>query len=715
METTSDINNFMNQPSVVDKKFYNDVIVKNLNLFKEVEDLVYERLDKELKFEKKSKKKSEELEKTREKYEKETDDLQKKIQEEKIKRLKQEKSDFEKFQEFDYNKVIPKNIKNFQNQNQNEQSEKFSVLDFLKRINNLPDTLLNKLKPKEKDSSEQKNFGEEIMRVSFHPEGVIMLKKLLDPIYKALNANTDALDKMVKALQPSGGGGGGLLGLLLIGLLGVIGGIILYIGKVIKAFNDFKTILFNFVDDLIKLPERIKQFLKLDDLAKWMGSKWAKVVDTVKDIGYYFKSYLDEFVLAPFKEKWTEMMDKIKKFINFDEITNAAKVKQAITAEKTAKDLTMLERLYLTISNFGTRILDFWNKWVMSPLEGGLKNSTRLLESIDNILKPIFEWMAKTMNWLSDTFKPVMKMVTNLTDDLARGLGGLMRFASALPVIGQIIRLAKGLSTALIFIDPLVASIQTLFEVWNDKNLNVFEKSVSVLISAFFGLGDGILSLIDMISGGLAGIMSFISGKGWKTENFVSSAINDMNKGQIFGGMGHSMGKKYADWARDGAKEGVMNTIPNVENTPKYKKLQELQKDGLTVEEEAYLDKNFTEDGQQIEDRYFKPQNKSYYIKTSTGEKYKTAPNDEITVAKEGGVLKDGLNSLEKIMKEMNNHIINLNSSMMNNQSILVNNNNTNVSSGGESKEYLFKSIHDVNLDKRSSWWKHSRDYSATS
>jgi hypothetical protein len=94
METTSDINNFMNQPSVVDKDFYNDVIVKNLNLFKEVEDLVYKRLDKELKFEKKSKKKSEELEKIREKYEKETDDLQKKIQEEKIKRLKQEKSTF---------------------------------------------------------------------------------------------------------------------------------------------------------------------------------------------------------------------------------------------------------------------------------------------------------------------------------------------------------------------------------------------------------------------------------------------------------------------------------------------------------------------------------------------------------------------------------------------------------------------------------------------
>lgn len=714
METTQNFNDFMNQPSRVDKEFFDKIISKNLNLFKEVESLVNKRLEKELKFEKDSKKKEDDLEKIRDKREKETDDLQKKVFEEKIKRLKQEKSEFEKFQEFDYDKVIPKNIKNIANQNENTEFDKFSILDFLKRINSLPETLLEKLKPKEKGTSEQKNFGEDIMRVSFHPEGIVILKKLLDPIYKALNANTDALEKMMKTLQPTGGSGGGLLGLLLIGLLGVIGGVLLYIGKIIKAFSDFKTILFDFVDDLIRLPEKIKQFLKLDDLAKWMGTKWTKVIDTVKDIGFYFKSYLDEFILIPFKEKWTSLMKDIKKFLNFDEIADAAKIKQAISAEKAIKDLSFFEKTYESIKNVGSKTSDFFSNSIIKPIEKGISNTTNIIKNIDDFIKPIFDWSANFMNWLSDVFKPMMKTFTGFIDDIGKGLSGLMKFTAALPVIRSIISVAKSLANFLVIIDPLVAAGKTLFNVWNNENLNFFEKSITVLTSGFFGLGDGILSLIGVVSQGIAGVKNASTGKGWKTENAVTTFTSGLAGGEMFGGMGAQMGKRTALALSDDAKDLSINKNFDSTNTPKYKKLKELQENGLTPEEEKYLDANFTEDGQQIQDGYFKPQNKSYYIKSSTGEKYKTAPNDEITVAKEGGVLKEGLNSLEKIMKEMNKHIINLNSSMMNNQNVLINNNSTNVSSGNDSKEYLFKSIYDVNLDKRTSWWKHSREYSAT-
>ena len=91
MEATQNFNDFINQPNQVDKDFFEKVISKNLELFKNVEKLVNDRLGKEFKFEKDIKKKNDDLEKIREKRQKETDDLEDKIYKEKIERLKKEK------------------------------------------------------------------------------------------------------------------------------------------------------------------------------------------------------------------------------------------------------------------------------------------------------------------------------------------------------------------------------------------------------------------------------------------------------------------------------------------------------------------------------------------------------------------------------------------------------------------------------------------------
>jgi hypothetical protein len=722
MEATQDFSNFMNQPNGVDKEFFDKIVSKNLNLFKEIEVLFNKRLDKQLKFEKDSKKKEDDLEKLREKREKETEDLQKKVFDEKIKRLKQEKSDFEKFQEFDYNKIIPKGIKNISNQNENVQNDKSSIFDFLKRINNLPETLLNKLKPQEKTTSEQKNFGEDIVRVSFHPEGVVILKKLLDPIYKALNANTDALDKLMKTLQPSGSGKGGFLELLLMGVLAILGGIVVAITSVLEKLRSFKNTLVDFVDDLIKLPEKIKKFLKLDDLADWMRLKWGKVVDTIKDVGYYIKSYFDEFITNPFKEKWASFIKKVKEIMNFDELADVAKAKELSNAQK-AKGAFNFSGIWKRIEDFGTGVSNTWEKYVSTPFTNAFKS----FENIYNEkIMPFFDDIAKILTKISESLKPLWTFLKETGDNIVKIF---LDVVEVLKPFGNwmkpVLSIFKTLASFLVILDPLVAAGKTLFDVWNNENLNIFEKSIAVLTSAFFGLGDGIASLIGIVSEGATGIWNLLTGKGWKTENAVGKFMRGMTDDYSFGGMGAQMGKRVTMAFEDPNRLLTKDSIDMAERLkPKGEETErdaaeryyrEENKGQLSDEDKEFLDKMFDEKGKRIQDKLLKPKSTSYdIIDRQTGDMYRSDPSDEILASKKGGILDKGVDDLKKIMSEVSNQLSLMNTNMMNNQNILINNNSTNVSSNNESKEYLFKSIYDVNLDKRSSWWKHARDYSAT-
>ena len=275
------------------------------------------------------------------------------------------------------------------------------------------------------------------------------------------------------------------------------------------------------------------------------------------------------------------------------------------------------------------------------------------------------------------------------------------------------------LGAFLVILDPLIAAGKTLFDIWNNDNLNFFEKSISVLTAAFFGLGDGIATLIGLISEGIAGVWNLITGNGWVTDNPVGNFMRGLTDDYSFGGMGEKMGGHAALAMADTAEDAVLNKnfsgMEQVENTPKYKKLQELQKDGLTAEEEEYLQTKFDDRGQPVDDFVMQPKGISSLILDRRNDQlYQTSPDDEIIASKKGGILDRSLQDIKMIMSDVNKNILNMNSNMINVKPNVINNNNTSVMGSKDNTNYISKAMYDVNTDKRANWWRISREYVST-
>jgi len=527
-----------------------------------------------------------------------------------------------------------------------------------------------------------------------------------ETISKLGNVLGDNLGKIVKKFKNNDGkkedeSGSSGLGLLFTLLGGTIAGIITYISDLIKSFKNFKDILISFnknllskVDDLILMSDRIKNFLKLDELAEWMKTKLGKVVDTIKDVGFYFKSYLDEFILNPFKEKWTSMMNEIKNFINVDEVADAAKAKQIASAEKTVKDLSTLDKIYDGIKSFGVKVL-----------ETGTDVTKNVFTKAESVINPIFDFIARGLNFLSDSVKPLYGII----DEIGKGLVGMLKSAAGLPIIRNILSFASKLSVFLVVLDPLIAAGKTLFEVWDNKNLNVFEKGLSVLTAAFFGLGDGIASLLGILSEGATGIWNLITGKGWKTENTVGNFMRELTGGERdkngnvtggydFGGMGAKMGKRVAFELEDSAYDKVIDKNFDPTKTEKYKKLQELNIGGLTSDEEKYLDENYDDKGNFIKNKPKQVNRDDFSFKslmTSTegnsilyDKNTNTAnvlhPDDNVLGYKTGGVFDVALKELTLLAQSINKGIYKIPESIEKNKSNASNVSVVNGSGGSE-------------------------------
>jgi hypothetical protein len=718
MEASFSINDFMDQPNQVDNKFYEDVILKNLKLYEKVEKLINKRLENELKLEKDIEKKEGDIKKLREKRQKENDSLEEEVYKEKIERLKKEKTNFEKLKTFDISELIPKNLKNSTN------FEKPSLFeDLFKSIKSLPDMLFKKINNESK-TGEQKNIGEEVLRVSFHPEGVVILKKLLDPIYKALNANTDALDKMLKAMtQKDNGGGGGIL-LLLAAAASMLARIF---GRFLGILDDLRIKILRFIDDLKNFPSRIKEALKLDELFDFLKLKFLKIVDSIKDVGSYMKSYWDEFITTPFKEKWNIFIKEAKNTIKFDELVEAYKIKQAGFLGR-LKEILKFDDVYNSVKTFGTKFDDIWNTFVKNPFNKGidvLSDFGKVITEVYNAkITPMFESLKSFLIFLKDELKLLWEGFKNLKTPLIQFGEGIKTLLGYIPGLSKIISVFKGLSVVLVVLDPIVAAFKTLFEVWNDDSLSVLQKGVGVLTSLIFGLGDGIATLTGILSSGVTGIWNLITGKGWDTRNSVSTFMKGLTDDYSFGGMGHKMGMTAIEMGKPGGvafdkiKSALgMDVGAEALRTPFQKKAAELSKDGLTDEERKFLEEKFDQKGQPIDDFYKQPGSSTFIMDKKTGNAYRSAPQDEVILAKKGGVLDESLTKLKNIMSEVNIGIKNLNDNVSNNLKPTTITNTT-ISNGGtsqkENKNYLFKPLYDVNTDKRVQWWKHSREYSAT-
>lgn len=539
---------------------------------------------------------------------------------------------------------------------------------------------------------EQELFTQSLPTVSLTDETIDKIGSVLGDNLRKTFKNLKPSDKKEEESGSSG------LGLLLTILAGTVTGIVMYVYKLIKSFNDFKDILISFktnllskVDDLILMSDRIKNFLKLDELAEWMKTKLGKVVDTIKDIGFYFKSYLDEFILTPFKQNWTSMTNKIKNFINFDEVADAVKAKQIISAEKAVKDLSMLDKIYDGIKSFGVKVL-----------ETGTDVTKNVFTKAESVINPIFDFVAKGLNFLTDSVKPLYGII----DDIGKGLAEMLKTAAGLPILRNILSFASKISVFLIVLDPLIAAGKTLFEVWGNDNLNVFEKGLAVLTSAFFGLGDGIASLVGILSEGATGIWNLITGKGWKTENTVGNFMRGMTDDYSFGGMGAKMGKRVAFALENNVEDTVIDKNFDPTKTEKYKKLQEFNIGGLTSDEEKYLDENYDDKGNFIknkpnqvkrDDFSFKnlmtsTQGNSILYDKNTNTKNILHPDDNVLAYKTDGVFDLALKELTLLAKSINKGIYKIPESIERNNS---NPSNVSVvnSSGGSSNNNMLDVI----------------------
>jgi hypothetical protein len=273
-----------------------------------------------------------------------------------------------------------------------------------------------------------------------------------------------------------------------------------------------------------------------------------------------------------------------------------------------------------------------------------------------------------------------------------------------------------------IVIDPIIAAGKTLFSVWNNENLNFFEKSISVLVASIFGLADGLLSLVGILSEGITGIWSWLTGGGWKTENPVGNYMRSVTNDYEFGGVGRQMGeatatafenvKEKGGFAYSGESDLKVAINPE-EEAMLQKRKQEFEKDGeITEQEQEILDNMIDQFSQSVDDFVMQPKGISSFIfDRKNNQMYKTSPNDEILATKKGGILDQSLQDLKSIMSEMNKNILILGLSKTTETTQPLIMNNTNVTNGKDSKEYLFKPMFDVNADKRASWWSISREY----
>jgi hypothetical protein len=153
--------------------------------FAELEDLKHKKENAE-----EQKKMEEELEKLRE----ENDKQEKENAEKKLKNSK-------------LSDLIPENVQKIEPQDEKQQEEKPEKKEegmfskFSNSLKILPQAVkdaASKKDDKKEVGSEQKNLGEEVTRVSFNPEGIKIIQKLLTPIYNALGVGHPFFEDIIK-------------------------------------------------------------------------------------------------------------------------------------------------------------------------------------------------------------------------------------------------------------------------------------------------------------------------------------------------------------------------------------------------------------------------------------------------------------------------------------------------------------------------------------
>ena len=661
MDTTNELKNFMDQSEKIDYKSISELLVKNANFFKKQQSEQFKRLENEIELQKKNYRKEDELRDLKDKREKELDGLEEKSYKEKKEKIKKD-ADKNKSEEDNSNKSKSIGLLNF-------------LPDYIKNISS------------RKEDGEQKDIGEKIFRVSFHQEGIKILHTLLQPIYEALKANTETLDKKLKELIEGMSGNGGDSN---------------FLKTLFLILPIISSIVMGFLSDVLLIATKIK------DAFVWLWNLPGKIIEMFKslEIGANFTKFV--------KNPLIQLGGDIK--LELQGIWNATKSSLKIEGQVAsfAESMNGLKnsiKTALRLEEIGVWLSTAWSENITKPLSkaGETFNTFKTsigqwLDDIVNLFKAEgkLSGITSMFNSISSTFEGFLAYVRTFEGPLGRLLSVLKPFTAIFEFLGRILSIEF-----LAILDGTISAVKTLFQVWSDTDLDPFQKFTAVFLSFVGGLLDIIPNLTSLLSKGLTGALSWLTGKGWQSDNAVSDFLDKNINDQ--GGVGQVISKKYIGLAKsandgtmisdtvDGAKANMGLTKPSYKNSQIYKDLSpEGQKE---MDEMAERDKNAKQTPQIIQQKTEIPQNFQ-----PVSEKINNQSNDKLEE-----IIKNQNQSNEKLLNALEKFSKNIQSQQ---QGPMVINQSSQAPKSDDSKKYLFKPIFDTNMDKRSDWWKTSREYS---
>lgn len=667
MDGDNNLNQYMNQSPKIDFKSIDEMVTKNTKLFEKQQKEYFKKLESEIETEKKNYLEEDKLNKLKEDRQKEIQILEDKQYKDKKEKIKKDNEELEKLKDSNILKLIPESLKNFGNKNNN--------------------------------TGEQKNIGEEVIRVSFNPEGIKILKTLLEPIYTALNASMDALNKNIKELIDSMSGNNGSSGI---------------IGLLMMALPTLMPLVMKFLSDVVLVATKIKNAFV------WLFELPGKIKTA-------FSAFFEELKLAEkftkfIKNPLTQLLDDIK--LEVKGISRALKSEEA--AASFISNINKIKnsiKSFLRLEEMGAWLSAAWNERIIKPITQGLDrlNSAKTIIGgwVDNILN-LFKAEGR-LSGISRFFESIMGMLRSTLGYIRSFEGPLARFLSIFrPFVGLFKFLARILSVPVMAaIDGTISAVKTLFSIWNDVDLDPFQKFIAVFTSFIGGLLDIIPNLTSLLAKGLTGIFSWATGKGWKPDNAVSEFLDQNINDQ--GGVGQVISKKYIGLAKDANKgtliddsiAGLKSMFGFGTTKPSYKE-SSVYRD-LSPEQQKEMDEKY--EREQKPSPLPNPVNQKPEIiqqNSESAQKFEPIPQNikNPTVDKLDEMIKNQNKLNEKLIESFTKTINQISSKEK--PYTLINNQNTTTQSSDTSNSYLLKPVFDINNDKREQWWKNSREYSAT-
>lgn len=496
-------------------------------------------------------------------------------------------------------------------------------------IRNVVQQPVNKLEEANKPADqEQKNFGPQVTLIDFSKNGKDFLVDLFNNLIKKIPIAKDVSTQEKQAK-------GGLSSWWLL-LLGLISDGILLAGKLSKAF-----------EWIIGLPERV--------FAKWEAM------------------FKESEIVAFISEKWTKMIEGVKRFIKFDDLSVWLNSKWTSAIEK-IKEVTKFDEIVESFTKGFERIT--------API----KNVSQFFENTGKSIEGLFAEggkfgeLTKFFGGIGEAGEGFLSFVTKI-----RG-----PFASIIELISKIAPLFEVLEKLLgpiaLLIDPVVDSFTTLFNVFGDDKLSFIQKATAVLSSFIGGFGDIVINITDWIAKLSTGAFSWLTGKGFKTDNAVSGALNKFTGGES---LGVSLGKKTIDLEKESntSQGGFFSNI--------WKGMTSPEKSPLPTKEEI-------EAGRKNKSNPIPTQDAMIDATSITGVDGKTyVPNskeDTVIATKSGGSIDKSISNLNKNVQELSKAILAMQKNN-NNKSSSNNVSNVSITSNNSSKGSSRDPLHDMRVN----------------